>query len=94
MKNRGQYVISDTKGEFFLTTFSIDGRCYLKDDQWVISTGVLVFRWPGMFETLDREETERALLRWELEAKEMGRGELLKKIEKAFPIREWIKRGL
>jgi hypothetical protein len=44
-----------------------------------------------MFETLDKEETERALLRWELEAKEMGKGELLKKIEKTFPIREWIK---
>jgi hypothetical protein len=74
MKDRGQYVISDTKGEFFLTVFSIDGRYYLKDGQWTISTGVLV-----------------ALLRWELEAKEMGRGELLKKIEKAFPIRKWIK---
>lgn len=92
MKTRGQHVVSDTKGEFFLTEISLDGRMYLKDGEWILSTGILILRWPGMFEIFDEEETEKALVRWENEAREMSKGELLKKVEKAFPVRKWTKK--
>ena len=92
MKTRGQFVISDTKGEFFLTELSFDGRMYLdRNDKWVVSTGILIYRWPGMYETLDTEMTEVALKRYKEEIREMGKEDLLKKIEKAFPLKKWLR---
>lgn len=91
MKTRGQYVISDAEGEFFLTEFSLDGRMYLdRDGKWIVSTGVLIFRWPGMYETFDAEMVGVALKRYEAEVLEMGKNELLKKVEKAFPLKKWL----
>jgi hypothetical protein len=92
MKTRGQFVISDTKGEFFLTELSLDGRMYLdRNDEWVVSTGILIYRWPGMYETLGAEMAKVALKRHEEEIREMGKEDLLKKIEKAFPLRKWLR---
>jgi hypothetical protein len=91
MKTRGHYVISDVPGEFFLTEFSLDGRMYLdRNNKWVISKGVVIYRWPGMHETFDIEAAEAALHRHKAEIKDMGREELLGKIEKAFPLKKWI----
>lgn len=91
MKTRGHYVISDSPGEFFLTEFSLDGRMYLKDGKWVISRGVLILRWPGTFETFDKEEVELAIIRHEKEAQEASQEDLINKVEKVFPIRKWVK---
>ena len=92
MKTRGQFVISDTKGEFFLTELSLDGRMYLdRNDEWVVSTGILIYRWPGMYETFDPEAVKVALKRYKEEIREMGKDELLKKIEKAFPLKKWLR---
>jgi hypothetical protein len=93
MKTRGQFVVSDTKGEFFLTELSLDGRMYLdRNDKWVVSTGILIYRWPGMYETLDTKAAKMALKRYEAEIKEMDKDELLKKIEKAFPLKKWLQK--
>ena len=92
MKTRGQFVISDTKGEFFLTELSLDGRMYLDcNSEWVVSTGILIYRWPGMYEMLDTEAVEVALKRYEVEIREMGKEDLLKKIEKVFPLKKWLR---
>jgi hypothetical protein len=92
MKTRGQFVISDTKGEFFLTKLSLDGRMYLdRNNKWVVSTGILIYRWPGMHETFGAEMAKVALKRHEEEIRGMGKEDLLKKIEKAFPLRKWLR---
>lgn len=91
--SNNEYVISTERGKFFKCKMDPTRckYCLPGESKWHEYTGgYVIYRWPGMMEIVETCDIADKLVKYETFIREMKKTEMLRRIEKKYPLRDWI----